>query len=73
MTRQVHLNFEHKEKLAKLKFAILLKLILLTYDIGIFEEIPNDMEYGMIYNQIENSTNIEEVQKKYKDLLGEII
>ena len=62
MTRQVHLNFEHKEKLAKFKFAILLKLILLTYQIGIFEEIPNDLEYGLIYNKIENSNNIQEVQ-----------
>ena len=56
------MNFEHKEKLAKLKFAILLKLILLTYEIGIFEEIPNDLEYGLIYNKIENSNNIQEVQ-----------
>ena len=65
MTRQVHLNFEHKEKLAKLKYAILIKLILLTYDIGIFEEIPPDLEYGLIYNKIENSNNIQEVQKQY--------
>lgn len=59
----MHLNFEHKEKLAKLKFAVLIKLILLTYDIGIFEEIPSDLEYGLIYNKIENSSNIQEVQK----------
>ena len=44
-----------------MKFAVLLKLILLTYDIGIFEEIPSDMEYGLIYNKIENLTNLSEV------------
>ena len=45
----------------KIKFAILVKIILLTYDIGIFEALPKDMEYNIIYKEIEKEKNMKKL------------
>ena len=57
------------EKKIKVKFAILIKLILLTYDIGIFESVPKDLEYNQVYKEIEKLDNYKAIYGHYENIV----
>ena len=52
-----------------MKFIILLKFILVSYDLGIFEFIEEDMEYGELYAKVVEINDSKELQKYYDDFV----
>lgn len=60
------------KKLRIMKLSVLLRLILLINEYGIFEVVPLDLEFSTIWSDIENQKDINKIQKQYDELVLKI-
>ena len=60
------------KKLRLMKFSVLIRLILLINEYGIFEVVPADLEFSSIWSDLENEKNPQKVKKQYEELVLKI-
>lgn len=58
------------KKALKIKFAILVQIVLYTEESGVFENIPKELEYATIYKQVEKSNDLKYLMQSFTDIIG---